>query len=48
MVDSVFDFSKLEIPLNICGKASEEFQQKIKQSSSTSVVNAILYPHRSC
>ncbi|KAJ6168302.1 hypothetical protein N7497_001145 [Penicillium chrysogenum] len=40
---SVFDFSKLEIPLNICGKASEEFQQKIKQSSSTSVSNDMRY-----
>ena len=40
---SVFDFSKLEIPLNICGKASEEFQQKIKQSSSTSGSNDMRY-----
>lgn len=40
---TVFDFSKLEIPLNICGKACEEFQQKIKQSSSTSGSNDIRY-----
>lgn len=40
---SVFDFSKLEIPLNICGKACEEFQQKIKQSSSTSGSNDMRY-----